>query len=416
MAMGVCLRVLRDEHLAEDALPATFLVLALKAGSICNRGSVASWLYGVALRLAHKVKADAHRSRQPIDRETPGRPSDHAKRHEVQELLEEELQRLPDKYRLPLVLCYFEGQTQEEAAAQLGWTPGRLKGLLDRGQERLRSRLIRRGLALSVPSLAALLGETAWAGMAISPRLAMPVVQAAMKLVSGRTLAECGVSASVVTLVKGVWVMSTKKALLISRWRFRSLVSAPVFGQGPARCRLRLSPGKSLGAVQDRPVPAPVRNEQDHALAIAQAIEAFHGQEPQNVEDNQEPFNPEEHLIDRLIEAVKDGSLSREQRVKACVALGKREPRRNVRSRTLPSFLRKSLLSTGERQLELTGDLRLLFNHWHRHLPTGCRLPRVRGPPGFPPLDMVLRRVVVHRAIPRWDTALAWGPLWVKWP
>src|SRR5205085_11226932 len=127
--------------------------------------SLASWLHGVALRLAGKARADAARAargdtRPPPD--PPPGPAAQASWREVRQILDEELDRLPESYRLPLVLCYLEGRTPGEAAAQLGWTPGRLKGLLERGRERLRDRLIRRGLAPAAAG-AMLLTETALA-------------------------------------------------------------------------------------------------------------------------------------------------------------------------------------------------------------------------------------------------------------
>ena len=208
---------MNDEHLAEDALQATFLVLALKAGAIRKRASVASWLHGVALRLARKVKGQACRAQHPVQRELPEPPAAsplEASRREEKKLLDEELERLPEKYRLPLLLCYFEGRTQEEAAAQLGWTPGQVKGLLDRGRERLRFRLMRRGVTLSVAASATLLADTALSA-AVPLSLAAPTVKAGVNLVSGKTLAECGVSASVATLVKGGLIMGPKKIVLI---------------------------------------------------------------------------------------------------------------------------------------------------------------------------------------------------------
>src|SRR5262249_10768376 len=112
MVMSVCWRTLRDQHLAEDAFQAVFLVLALKARAIRERGSLASWLYGVARRLAGRLKVRAHRSVQFLIREhaqmVPNSLAEVSRREE-EELLDEELQRLPDKYRLPLLLCYFEG-------------------------------------------------------------------------------------------------------------------------------------------------------------------------------------------------------------------------------------------------------------------------------------------------------------------
>ena len=214
MTMGVCVRILRDQHLAEDAFQATFLVLALKADAIRKRGSVASWLYGVASRLARKLKANAHRSRLSFggEQDPPAlplrdTPMEAGWREELA-LLDEELARLPDRYRLPLLLCYFEGRTQEEAAAELGWTAGKVKGLLDRGRERLRFRLLRRGVTLSALLTTALCA-------AVPPLLAASTAQAALKLAAGQPLTGCGVSAMVANLTRKGLFMSAKRPILI---------------------------------------------------------------------------------------------------------------------------------------------------------------------------------------------------------
>src|SRR5579884_879234 len=148
MVLGVCRRALGDEHLAEDVFQATFLVLARHAAAIRNRTSAGSWLHGVALRLCRKARAAERPADLPPPAPCPG-PADEASRREVCRILDDELQRLPERYRLPLVLCYLEGLARDEAAARLGWTTGQLKGLLERGRERLRGRLVRRGLTLT---------------------------------------------------------------------------------------------------------------------------------------------------------------------------------------------------------------------------------------------------------------------------
>src|SRR5207249_2661245 len=120
-------------HLAEDAFQATFLILARKAATIRKRQSVGSWLHGVALRLALKTKTDAARSKHPRARnksQVTVDPQKEASRHESLEILDAELQRLPEHYRVPLILCYLEGLTRDEAAVQLGWNLGKLMGLL----------------------------------------------------------------------------------------------------------------------------------------------------------------------------------------------------------------------------------------------------------------------------------------------
>src|SRR5262249_29509686 len=147
---------------AEDVFQATFLVLARKAGSIRRQQSVSSWLHGVAFRLAQKAKVQASRRRAQEKPREPG-PSmtalDDLSVRELHQLLHEDLERLPEKYRGPLLLCYWEGKTRDEAAELLGWTPGTLKERLERARNLLRGRLTRRGLAPSAALFATLLSQ-----------------------------------------------------------------------------------------------------------------------------------------------------------------------------------------------------------------------------------------------------------------
>jgi uncharacterized protein (TIGR03067 family) len=174
-------------------------------------------LHGVALRLARKAKAEAARAGRGDVRpapESPTSPAAEASWREVRQILDDELQRLPESYRLPLVLFYVEGRTRDEAAAELGWTPARLKGLLERGRERLRGRLIRRGLAPAAAG-AVLLAETALAAP-VPPLLAVATLRAALRLGAGELLRACGVSATVVRLTEGgVGIMGSNKVLLV---------------------------------------------------------------------------------------------------------------------------------------------------------------------------------------------------------
>jgi RNA polymerase sigma factor (sigma-70 family) len=169
MVLNVCRSVLRHEQDAEDAYQATFLVLARKAGSIRHPEAVAGWLYEVAYRVAVQAQADAAR-RRDLERRAPpladADPTLDMTLRDLRRVLHEELRRLPDKYRLPLVLCYLEGRSHEEAANQLGWSKGTLRGRLDRGREHLRRRLAARGVALS-----ALLSATA-----VAPRVTAEVL------------------------------------------------------------------------------------------------------------------------------------------------------------------------------------------------------------------------------------------------
>jgi len=150
MVIGVCRRMLGDTPDADDAFQATFLILVRKAKSLDRPEQVAGWLHRVALRVARKARADRARRQMRevaiVDLAAPTRPED------VQILrqeLDEELDRLPEKYRLPIVLCELEGHTLEEAAQLLGWPKGTVAGRLSRGRDLLRRRLSRRrGLVL----------------------------------------------------------------------------------------------------------------------------------------------------------------------------------------------------------------------------------------------------------------------------
>src|SRR5262249_42664793 len=127
MVWGVCRRVLRDYHDAEDAFQATFLVLVRKAATVEPKEMVANWLYGVAYQTALKTRSAAarrkERERQVVAMPEPAFEEQHVW-HDLQPLLDHELSRLPDTYRVPIVLCDLEGKTRKEAARHLGWPEG----------------------------------------------------------------------------------------------------------------------------------------------------------------------------------------------------------------------------------------------------------------------------------------------------
>ena len=158
LVLGVCRRLLRDPNDADDAFQATFLVLARKAASISNRESVSGWLYQVAHNTALKARISAA-ARRRRERRVGARPPadvlDEVTGRELLAVLDEELQRLPERLRSPLVLCYLQGSTRDEAARQLGWSLATLKRRLEEGRESLRCRLARRGLTLPAALLVA---------------------------------------------------------------------------------------------------------------------------------------------------------------------------------------------------------------------------------------------------------------------
>src|SRR5262249_24070680 len=157
MVWGVCRRVLTDEHAVEDAFKATFLVLVRKASSIRKREVVGSWLYGVAYRTATKARLNAagwYAREKRIPKMVAADPARETAAPDSRSVLDEELSRPPAKYRDPLVLCYLEGHTNEEAARKLGCPCGTIFTRLARARDRLRDRLTRRGVALSAAALA----------------------------------------------------------------------------------------------------------------------------------------------------------------------------------------------------------------------------------------------------------------------
>jgi RNA polymerase sigma factor (sigma-70 family) len=155
MVLAVCRTVLRQQHDVEDAFQSTFLTLARRAATIRQSDSLGPWLHRVACRLAQKARRKARRDEardrmhsQP-GREHPGHPPDFS----FISMLREEVSRLPDRYRRPVVHCYLEGRTNQEAAAQLKCPVGTIKGRLSRARQTLRNRLAGRGLDSSYPGM-----------------------------------------------------------------------------------------------------------------------------------------------------------------------------------------------------------------------------------------------------------------------
>lgn len=207
MVLSVCRRILRDPHDADDAFQASFLVLARKAAAIKKPELLGNWLYGVACRTAANAKRlRAARQSAPIDevQEMPSQSPEltPSEREYMRSMLDEELERLPVKYRAPLVLCYLEGMTYTEVARRLGKAEGTVSAQLSRGRERLRNRLARRGLVLSaglvVHMLTECLGEAG-----VPSALASSTVKAGTLFALGEAGA-AGISMPTVTLAEGV--------------------------------------------------------------------------------------------------------------------------------------------------------------------------------------------------------------------
>jgi RNA polymerase sigma factor (sigma-70 family) len=187
LVLSVCRQVLRDAHEAEDAFQATFLLLARKATTIRRGEALGAWLHRVACNVARTARADATRRRASERRAILMSRADAAPESSFsdwQPLLHEEVNRLPGKYRLPIVLSYLEGKTHEEAARELGWPVGTVKGRLARARDLLRTRLARRGLALPAAGLTALLAQGT-VQAAVPAALADSTLRAALLFAAG---------------------------------------------------------------------------------------------------------------------------------------------------------------------------------------------------------------------------------------
>jgi RNA polymerase sigma factor (sigma-70 family) len=242
MVLGVCLRILGDRHEAEDAFQATFLVLARKAASVVRRDKVANWLYGVACRTAKQARGRTVRRRAREERVGMSphiKPSDGDLGNELRKILDEELARLPARYRAPIVLCELEGLSRQEAARRLGVPEGTISSRLARAKMQLRDRLARRGLGLPMVVLSAALVREVGAAT-LPDALIESTAHAAMCVAAGST-ASVAVAASVVSLTEGVlrtMLLIKMKGIALGLGTLGVIVSgAVVLGQsnaGPA--------------------------------------------------------------------------------------------------------------------------------------------------------------------------------------
>ncbi len=201
MVLSLARRIVRDHQLAEDVFQATFLVLARQPRAVRGQESLPAWLHRVAFRLAVRAKKSRQNTGpQPADIAvaSSGNLLDELSARELLNILDEELNRLPEKYRVPLVLCHLEGLTREQAAQRLGVSVGTVKGMLERGVVCLRTRLAKRGLT----------GEAGFGGSVllmqvpatVSPLLVQSTLKAAMTS-QGASLAAAGLAKGAITMM-----------------------------------------------------------------------------------------------------------------------------------------------------------------------------------------------------------------------
>lgn len=264
MVLGVCRRILRNHHDAEDAFQATFLVLARKAPTVRPRDHVAHWLHGVACNTARKARAVSTK-RQAREKQVTPMPEPQQPEADLgsdwQPLLDQELNGLPTKYRLPIIICDLEGKSLKEAIRQLGWPQGTVAGRLARARVLLAKRLARRGLVLPAGALAAAFASTAAAGLPAARVSA--TVQAACQLAAGQTPAPDLVSAQVTALTKGVL-----RTMLLTKLKFAAVVVMIVAAIGAGGTALCLP---ASGEDQGQPTaPSSAGSPPDNAVVRAE--------------------------------------------------------------------------------------------------------------------------------------------------
>jgi RNA polymerase sigma factor (sigma-70 family) len=263
MVWRVCRNVLPDWNDAQDAFQATFLVLVRRCGSVRGLESLGGWLYGVACRVAARARVEAARRRviegraalRVIEAVESSRADD-SDGEELGPIVQEEVRRLPEKYRAVVVLCYWEGRTQEQAAAQLGCPLGTVRSRLARARELLRRRLTRRGLAPLAGLVAAGLESTS-ASASITATVPNPLVsstiKAAAQIAVGRAVADAA-SATVAALVQSVlrsMMMIKVKTVAIG------LVLMGLGAWGVSRAAPQAGPGRSAPAARPAARPDP---------------------------------------------------------------------------------------------------------------------------------------------------------------
>lgn len=265
MVLGVCKSVLGDEDAARDAFQATFLILLRKSRSLWTRDSLAPWLHRVARRAAANARSAGerrrfHERRAAESRATYANPVD--RDDEVARILHEEIARLPIRYRVPLVICDLEGRTHEEASRHLRCPIGTVKSRLSRGRERLRDRMTRRGIGLSVGLIAARSAERARA--AIPESLIDGTLEIVKRIATGREAV--GAASSAVVLSRRVL-----RAMFLKQWAmtatFATAVAALAFGAGTTNRRDEGEPTRT-DAVQTRSDPAPKRSDGEPGRTI----------------------------------------------------------------------------------------------------------------------------------------------------
>jgi RNA polymerase sigma factor (sigma-70 family) len=327
MVLGVCGRILANAADVEDAFQATFLVLVHKASSLRSRPVLGDWLHGVARRTALNAKRVAARRRAKekamARTEVQGEPA----RNDWLPLLDEELSRLPEKYRLPIVLCDLEERTRGEAALRLGWPEGTVAGRLARGRSLLARKLARRGVAMPAGAYAALSLPNA-APASVPAALTSSTIRAAMLVAAGQAATVGAIPAHIAALVEGVL-----KTMLLTKVKTATAVIfvTAVLGAG-------LTTGILIFETQaGQPAPAPQTGAAPNAKEVNEVADQKKQAGPTAEPIASELIFPEHMLSIRVTHTLPDAPIDGIFQVEASgkVALGPPYGRVNVRGLTL---------------------------------------------------------------------------------
>jgi RNA polymerase sigma factor (sigma-70 family) len=292
MVQRVCRNVLRQQQDVEDAFQATFLVLVRQSGSIRKLDSVASWLYGVASRVAARARVDAARRRKteqhPIhlaaETQIKADPADEQESTAFSPVVQEEVRRLPEKYRAVVLLCYWEGLTQEQAAHQLGCPIGTVRSRVARARELLRRRLSRRGLT-SAWLIGSAPGVTSTVPLSpVSQNLLRYSVVSAMQLLAGRSTGEV-TSTTVAALARRIsrdmFMIKLRNVAIVAVMASLFVLGAQLLA-GQKQDRTRQPERRPQNETPKSPVPTFKRSQLAHVieppdLLLVEVLEALPG-------------------------------------------------------------------------------------------------------------------------------------------
>jgi RNA polymerase sigma factor (sigma-70 family) len=321
LVWGVCRAALpRDLHAAEDAFQATFLALARRAGRVRD-ATAAGWLFRVARNVAVRVRARAaQRKAEPLpDALAADAPQadEEAARHEVAPVVAEEVDRLATKFRVPVLLCFFEGHTHAEAAARLGWPIGTLASRLARAKDVLRARLTRRGVVLPAAGLATVFATQPLTASGVSAALAVAtgpvdrVPPAVLSLTHGVLFAMRFAKLKTVAAVAVLAVGLTAALAAVAR-------------DGSAPSRTDRAPVGGAGAALDAPKQKPDPKELE-----AKELKALGGEwRIVNLENDQEKIGEDELVMLRAVftgnELRLSGVKDKEENFKIALAPGEK--------------------------------------------------------------------------------------------